>query len=169
MVLNYVQIGKIVNTHGIKGELKIYPLTDNIYRFDHLKTAFLGERKIKVKIQNVKYHKKFVILKFKEFNDINEVLQFKEEFIYVDIDETIDLPEDHYFIFDIIGCQVYDTSNNLIGTVVEVIESVGNDVYVVKNIDNQKEYLIPAVKEFFTLIDVASKKIIIDPIEGMIE
>ena len=169
MVLNYVQIGKIINTHGIKGELKIYPLTDNVYRFDHLKTAFLGEKKIEVKIQNVKYHKEFVILKFKQFNDINEVLKFKEKFIYVDIDGMVDLPEDHYFIFDIIGCEVYDTSNTLIGTVVEVIQSVGNDVYVVKDIDNQKEYLIPAIKEFFTLIDIASKKIIIDPIEGMIE
>ena len=169
MVLNYVQIGKIVNTHGIKGELKIYPLTDDLYRFDHLKTAFLGEKKVEVTVQNVKYHKNFAILKFKEFNNINEVLQFKEEFLYVDIDDTIDLPQGRYFIFDIIGCEVYDTSNNLIGIVVEVIQSAGNDVYVVKNADSQKEYLIPAIKEFFTLIDVASKKIIIDPIEGMIE
>lgn len=169
MALDYVQIGKIVNTHGIKGELKIYPLTDNIYRFDHLKTAFLGEEKIKVEIQNVKYHKNFAILKFKEFNDINEVLHFKEEFIYVDMDGRVDLPEEHYFIFDIIGCKVYDTSNILIGTVIEVIQSAGNDVYVVKDMRDQKEYLIPAVKEFFVLIDVANKKIIIDPIEGMIE
>ncbi len=169
MALDYVQIGKIVNTHGIKGELKIYPLTDNIYRFDHLKTAFLGEEKIKVEIQNVKYHKNFAILKFKEFNDINEVLHFKEEFIYVDMDGRVDLPEKHYFIFDIIGCKVYDTSNILIGTVIEVIQSAGNDVYVVKDMRDQKEYLIPAVKEFFVLIDVANKKIIIDPIEGMIE
>ena len=169
MTVEYIQIGKIINTHGVKGELKIFPLTNNIYRFDHLRTAYLGENKKKVEVESVKYHKSLVILKFKEFNNINEVLQFKEEFLYVDIDDTIDLPQGRYFIFDIIGCEVYDTSNNLIGIVVEVIQSAGNDVYVVKNADSQKEYLIPAIKEFFTLIDVASKKIIIDPIEGMIE
>lgn len=169
MAIDYIQVGKIINTHGIKGELKIYPLTDDIYRFDHLKTAFLGENKTKVEIESVKYHKDLVILKFKEFNDINQVLSFKENFIYVDQEGKIDLPKGHYFIFDIIDCKVYDTKNNIIGIVKDVIQLASNDIYVVKDISTEKEYLIPAVKEFFVDIDIDEKIIIIDPIEGMIE
>lgn len=169
MVIDYIQVGKIVNTHGIKGELKVYPLTNDIYRFDHLKTAFLGENKLKVQVENVKYHKNLVILKLKGFDDINQVLSFKEKFIYVDDEGKIDLPKGHYFVFDIIGCKVYDTKNNTIGIVKEVIQSAGNDIYIVEDMDKEKEYLIPAVGEFFVDIDINKKKIIIDPIEGMIE
>lgn len=167
--MDYIQIGKIINTHGIKGELKIYPLTDDMYRFNHLKSAFIGEEKIEVNVENVKYHKGFPILKFKEFHDIDQVLKYKEAFLYVDMDGKVDLPEDHYFIFDIINCEVYDADNNLIGTVIDVMQSAGNDIYIVKDINNQKEYMIPAIKEFFVLIDIDNKKIVIDPIEGMIE
>jgi len=169
MAMDYIQIGKIINTHGIKGELKIYPLTDDMYRFNHLKSAFIGEEKIEVNVENVKYHKGFPILKFKEFHDIDQVLKYKEAFLYVDMDGKVDLPEDHYFIFDIINCEVYDADNNLIGTVIDVMQSAGNDIYIVKDINNQKEYMIPAIKEFFVLIDIDNKKIVIDPIEGMIE
>jgi len=169
MTVEYIQIGKIINTHGVKGELKIFPLTNNIYRFDHLRTAYLGENKKKVEVESVKYHKSLVILKFKEFNNINEVLPFKDKYIYVNQEGKVDLPEGHYFIFDIIDCEVFDTNNNYIGFVKEVDQSPSNDIYIVKDINKGKEYLIPAVKEFFVDIDIANKKIIINPIEGMIE
>lgn len=167
--MDYVQIGKIINTHGIKGELKLYPLTDDINRFSYLKIAYLGDNKLKVQIENVKYHKNMVIVKFKEFNNINEVLSYKDEFIYVDEEEIIKLPKNHYFIFDIVDCQVFNTAGEKIGIVTDVIQSASNDVYVVKNVEKNKEYLIPAVKEFFVDIDINNKRIIVDPIEGMIE
>ncbi|MBU5437729.1 ribosome maturation factor RimM [Tissierella sp. MSJ-40] len=167
--MDYIKVGKIINTHGIKGEVKVFPLTDNLERFDDLKKAYLGEKKIKVELENVKYHKGLVIIKFKEYNNINEILSFKDYFIYVDEEERIVLPENHFFIYDILGCQVFDSMGKNIGIVEDVIQASSNDVYVIKDEKNNKEYLIPAVRQFFLEINIKEKKIIIDPIEGMIE
>ena len=167
--MEYIKIGTIINTHGVRGELKIYPLTDDITRFNRLKTLYIGDNKYKVEIEKVKYHKGLVILKFEEFDNINQVLSFKQEFIYIDEEEKVELPKDHFFIFDIVGCSVLDTKEEKIGIVTEVIQSASNDVYVVKDYEKNKEYLVPAVKEFFVNIDIDNKRIIIDPIEGMIE
>lgn len=165
--MDYIKIGRIINTHGIKGEVKIFPLTDNIERFSDLKKAYLGDNKIKVEVEKVRYHKGLAIIKFKEFNDINEILKFKDHFIYIDEEDRVKLPEDHYFIFDLVDCAVYDTEGKKIGIVTDVIQYSANDVYVVEN--EEKSYLIPAVKEFVIDVDIHNKRIIIDPIEGMIE
>lgn len=167
--MDYIKVGWITNTHGIKGELKIHPLTDDINRFDDLKKVYIGNNKVAAEIERVKYIKGWVILKFKEFNNINEVLQYKGDYIYIDERDRVELPEDHFFIFDIIDCSVYTTKGEKIGLVVDVLQYASNDVYVVKDHNNEKEYLIPAVKEFVVEVDVEDKKIIIDPIEGMIE
>ena len=167
--MDYTKVGKIINTHGIKGEVKVYPLTDNLKRFNKLKIAYLGEEKIKVELERVKYHKEMVIIKFKEFSDINDILFLKDKFIYVDDEERIILPEGRFFIFDILGCEVFDTKGALIGVVEDIIQSASNDVYIVKDKKTNKEYMIPAIKHFFIEIDTNNKKIIIDPIEGMIE
>ena len=167
--MDYIQVGKIINTHGIKGEVKVHPLTDDKNRFNNLKTVYLGENKVKVEIENVKYHKDLVILKFKEFNDINDILSFKEDYIYIDEEERVKLPENHFFIYDIVGCQVFNADGGKIGIITDVLQSASNDVYVVKDDLKNKEYMIPAVKEFFINIDIDNKKIYINPIEGMIE
>jgi len=167
--MNYTIVGKIVNTHGIKGEVKIYPLTDYLDRFDHLKIAYIGDSKIEVNVQVARYHKGMVILKFSEFNDINEVLNLKEQYLYVNDEDRIKLPENHFFIFDIIGCMVKDVSDNIIGQITDVIQGSSNDVYIIKDKEKQKEYLVPAVKQFVKIVDIESKIVIIDPIEGMIE
>lgn len=167
--MDYTIVGRITTSHGIKGELKVYPLTDDIERFDYLKNAYIGESKIPVELERVKYHKNLAIIKFKEYNDINEVLKFKDDFIYVDDKERVVLPEDHFFIYDLLNCQVFDTESNLIGIIEDVIQGPSNDVYVVKNKEKNKEYLIPVVKQFILEVNTMEKKIIIDPIEGMIE
>lgn len=167
--MDYTQVGKIINTHGVKGEVKVYPLTNNIYRFDQLKKVYLGENKLKVNIEKVRYHKGMVIIKFIGINNINQIISFKDEFIYVDEEDRIELPEGHYFIYDIVGCVVNNIHGEKVGTVIDVIQSASNDVYVVKGHGVDKEYLIPAIKEFIVHVDVDEKKIIIDPIEGMIE
>lgn len=167
--MDYIKVGRIINTHGIKGEVKIFPLTDNIERFNDLKKAYLGDNKLKVEIEKVKYYKGFAIIKFKEFDDINDVLKFKDHFIYIDEEDKVNLPKDHYFIFDIVGCTVYNTEGEKLGIVAEVIQYAANDVYVVRDEEKNKNYLIPAVKEFVIEVDIHNKKIIIDPIEGMIE
>lgn len=167
--MEYTIIGKIINTHGIKGEVKVFPLTDNIDRFDYLKVAYIGEKKIKVEIEKVKYHKNLAILKFKEYNDINEILFLKDSFIYVDEEGKVVLPDNHFFIYDLLESQVFDLESNLIGNIVDVIQGASNDVYVVRNFENNKDYLIPAVKQFIKDVNIIDKKIVISPIEGMIE
>ncbi|MCR2042793.1 ribosome maturation factor RimM [Anaerosalibacter massiliensis] len=167
--MDYIQVGKIINTQGIKGEIKIYPFTDNIYRFDELKKVYIGERKVLVCIENVWYKKEFIILKLEGYDNINEVLKFKNEYLYIDERDRVRLPKNSYFIFDIVGCNVLDSSKNSIGIVTEVIKNTGNDIYIVKNKCNNKEYLIPAVKQFIKKIDIENKKIIIEPIKGLIE
>lgn len=166
--MDYTAIGKVINTHGIHGEVKIYPYTDDAERFSILKEAYIGDAKLKVNVSNVKYHKGLPLVKFKEFNNINDVLKFKEEIIYVDDENRVVLPENHYFIYDLIDCQVYDMDNNYIGKIVEVMQGASNDIYILKD-DNHKEYLIPAVKEFVKEVDIDKKCVYIDPIEGMIE
>ena len=165
--MDYISIGKITNTHGIKGELKVYPLTDDIKRFDILEKAYIGEDKIPVNVESVKYHKNLAILKFKEYNNINEVVDFKDYYIYVDKDGRVELPEGHFFIYEILDSQVFDLDENLIGYLSDVIQGPANDIYLIK--DGEKEYLIPAVGEFIKKIDLEKKRIYIQPIEGMIE
>lgn len=166
---NYTIVGMITNTHGIKGELKVFPLTDDMERFNYLKQAYIGEDKTKVNLEKVRYHKNLAIIKFKEYNDINEVQKFKDNYIYVDDEEKVILPKDHFFIYDLIDSQVFDMESNLIGTLADVLKGSSNDVYVVKNSEKNKEYLIPAVKQFIIKVDILEKKIIINPIEGMVE
>lgn len=167
--MDYTIIGKIINSHGIKGEVKIYPFTDDMDRFIDLKKVYIGDSKKEVHLKTVKFHKGFPIIGFDEFDDINQILNLKDQLIYVDDKDRIKLPEDHYFIYDLVDCEVFDTTNNKIGQIIDVLQNVSNDVYVVKDEFSHKEYLIPAVKQFVKLVDVENKKIVIDPIEGMIE
>lgn len=167
--MDYTVVGKIINTHGVKGEVKVFPLTDDMKRFSYLKKAYIGEDKLEVNLQNVKYHKGFVIIKFKEFDNINQTTCFIDDFIYVDDENRIVLPEDHYFIHDLMDCKVFDISGKKIGVIKDILQTGSNDVYVVDDNINNKEYLIPAVKAFVREVNIVDKKIIIDPIEGMIE
>lgn len=167
--MNYTIVGKIINSHGIKGEVKVYPMTDDIERFSNLEKAYIGDSKKEVHLKSVKYHKGFPILGFEEFDDINQILKYKDELIYIDDMDRIILPANHYFLYDLIDCQVFDTKDNKIGFIKDVLQNVSNDVYLIKDDTNHKEYLVPAVKEFIKSVDVDSKRIIIDPIEGMIE
>ncbi len=165
--MEYIAVGKIINTYGIKGQVKVYPYTDEIDRFSELKTVYIGQNKLKVEIENVKYHKGFAILKLFGFNNINEVLLFKDELLYIDDKNLKKLPENHYFIFDLLDCEVVDISGKKLGYLSEVLQYSSNDVYTVKN--NNKEYFIPAVKEFIKEVNIAEKRIVVRTIEGMIE
>lgn len=167
--MDYTIVGKITNSHGIKGEVKVYPLTDDIERFSELNKVYLGEGKKELNLKTVKYHKGLAILGFEEFDNINQILSFKDQYIYIDDKDRISLPEDHYFIFDLIGCEVFDMKDIKIGYISDVLQNLGNDVYVIKDDKTTGEYLLPAVKEFIRSVDIDNKRIVIDPIEGMIE
>jgi 16S rRNA processing protein RimM len=151
--MDYLQIGRIVNTHGLKGELRVVPLTDDPDRFSGM-TEVNVESKGSIKsygIESVKFHKSFVILKLKGIDDINDAEALKESYLIVDRKDAVKLPENSFFICDIIGLKVYDEKGDFLGNVAEVLSTGSNDVYVVRENktvpgEKRKDILIPALK-----------------------
>jgi 16S rRNA processing protein RimM len=156
----FLAIGQIINTHGIKGEVKVYPLTDDIKRFRKVKTAYIDgvcKNIIWCKIQSNK-----VILKIEGIDSIEEAEKYKNKYIEVSRNEAVELSEGEYFIADIIGCKVFDKNNIELGEVYDVIKTGSNDVYWVKG---KKEILVPALKNIILDINIIENKIIIKPLE----
>lgn len=153
-----LKIGQIINTHGLKGELKIYPLTDDIRRFRKLKSVIIDGSQKNVswcKMQNDR-----VILKIEDIDSIEQAMQYKNKYLEVKREEAVKLPEGRYYVADIIGCSVLDTDNHELGKVYDVIFTKNNDVYWVKG---NKELLIPVLEHIVVSIDVEKKEIIIKP------
>ena len=165
--MEYLEIGQIVNTQGLKGEVRINPFTDDITRFDKLKKIYVDKDKKKLEIEKVRYVKNLVIAKFKGLNKIEDVECFKGKYIFIDEIDKLQLPEDTYYITDLIGSKVIDNAtNNEIGTITDVFSTGSNDVYVVKTLD--KEILLPAIKQVILNIDINEKIINVNLIEGLI-
>lgn len=162
--MEYIAVAEVLNTHGIKGCLKMRPLTDNIERFDEDICYYLGDKKVKVNIQNYRMYKGFLYIDFEEFNDINEVLGFKKQYLYIDEKDRYELKDGSFYIDDLIGLKAY-FNGEYIGDLVDVISIYSNDVYVIKN--DEKEFMIPAVKEFIKKIDLENGLIDVVIIEGM--
>lgn len=165
--MEYIQVGKIVNTHGIKGDVKVLPLTDDVKRFEDLKNVYLGDEKLKLEIEKVGYTKGNVLLRFKNYLNINEVERFKNLFLWIDQEDKVKLPKDSYFLTDILGLEVYLKEGNYLGTVVDILQPGANDVYIIKS--GKKEYLIPALKDVVIEVDILEGKMVIDPIDGMLD
>lgn len=163
-----IRVGQIVNIHGLKGEVKVYPLTDYPQRFDEISEIYIEDSSQKRKILSAKYHKNMAILKIEGINSVEEAEKMRESFLFIDRDNTRELEEDEHLITDLIGLTVEDTKGKFIGTLQEIIPYSANDVYVIKS-PSGKEHLIPGLKRFIPIIDVENGKIIVDPIEGMIE
>lgn len=164
--MDYITIGKIIGTHGIKGEVKVDPLTDNINRFVDLDKVYIGKSNLELSINNMRFFKKGILLRFNGYENINDVLQFKDEYLKVKFEDKIELDEDKYFIFELLDMKVYDIKNNYVGIIVDIIQGASNDVYVIDS--GKEEILIPAVKEFIKKVDTENNEMIISPIEGMI-
>lgn len=164
---DFTVIGRIINTRGIKGEVKIYPLTSDINRFDNLKSIYVGEELEELKISKTSKDNRFIYIKFEEYDNINNVLYLKEKNIYVHDKDRIKLEEGTYFVSDIIGCKVFNLDNIELGSIVDFIDNPANDIYVLRALDGN-EYLIPAVSAFIKEINIDDKTIVIDPIEGLI-
>lgn len=167
--MEYTKVGKIINTHGIKGEVKIYPLTENIKRFTKGMTLYLGDSKEELLVKTIRYIKGLPIISFVDHEDINLILKYKDEYLYVDDKDRISLPENFYFIYDLLNSRVTDMEDKEIGILVNVLQGPRNDVYIIKSPCGKKEYMVPAVGEFVKLVDTVNKLIKIDPIDGMIE
>lgn len=161
-------VGKIINTHGIKGNVKIYPYTDDPERFKDLDYLLIGDGFKELKIADMFIQKGFVYVRFEGYEDINKILDFINSNVYIYDKDRVKLPEDRYFISDIVNMEVHDMEGKLIGKVTDVIENLANDLYQVQKPDGKIFYL-PARKEFIKEINVKQKVIIIDPIEGLLD
>ena len=135
MKQEYFEVGQIVNTFGIKGFVKVNPLTDDVKRFEELESVFVVKNKelIEMKIEEIKYHKNMVLIKFKGIEDINMAEKYKGCYIKIKRENAKKLPEDTYFIADLIGLPVYDESGNLLGKVDDIYNNKSHDIYVVKD------------------------------------
>ena len=163
-----LQIGTVTTTHSLKGEVKIFPLTDDVRRFDDLKEAviILKDKKIPVNKERVKYFKNLVIVKFREFNDISEVEGLRGAGLFVSRENAVKLEENEYFETDLEGMEVSDEEGNVIGTLEEVIHTGANDVYSVKSPDG-RDILIPAIRQCILEVDTVSKKMKVHLLEGL--
>ena len=168
-MLEYLEIGQIVNTSGLKGVVKVNPFTDDITRFEKLKTVLLDKNGtlVEYEIEQVRYHKNMVMLKLKGIDDINQAEMLRNLYIKINRKYAVKLPKDSYFIVDLLGLEVYTVEGELLGTVNDIFPTGSNDVYVVKD-EFGKQILIPALKTVIKDIDLESKKIIVELPEGLI-
>lgn len=166
---DFLRVGVITSTHGIKGEVKVFPTTDDIKRFEDVKQLYLdtGKEYLPLIIERVKYFKQFVILKFKDINDINDIEKYKNKNLWIPRNEAIELKEDEYYIYDLLDSNVFLEDGTKLGILTEVLSSAANDVYVVKTID-RKEILLPSIKECILDVDTANKRIIVHLMDGLL-
>ena len=165
----YLEIGQIVNTTGLKGYVKITPFTDDIKRFDKLKTIYVvikGNLKEFI-IEDVRYQKNLVLLKLEGVDTVEEAEKYRDCYIKIDRKDAVKLPKDTYFIVDLIGVDVITTDGNLLGKIEDVFPTGSNDVYVVK--DNLgKQVLLPAIAKVVKKVDLENKQVIVELIPGLI-
>ena len=165
----YLEVGQIVNTFGVRGEVKVVPYTDDITRFNKLKKVYIQKKAgmEEYEIENVRYHKNMVIIKFKKVDDMNTAELLKNLYLKIDIEDAIKLPKDTYFIADLIGLDVYTDEGILLGKVDDIYSTGSNDIYVVKD-EKGKQILLPAIPDVLKEIDLDNEKIIVHIIKGLI-
>lgn len=164
---NYLNIGKIVNTHGLKGHVKVYPYTNQQTDFESFKSVYLDQSLTKrLQVTQIKYQQTMVILKFKDYNHINEVLSLKEQLLYADKDQLVtDLADDEYFIDDLIGMQVIDQDQRPCGEVTSYRETTQQ---VVLEISHQgRHWFLPFVDAFVVEVDSVNRQLLVKLIEGL--
>ena len=164
------QVGVITQTHGVHGEVNVFPTTDDPERFLDLKKVLLdtGKEKISLEIKSVKFFKQFVILKFKGIDNINDIERYKRCPLLVNREDAVDLEEDEYFIADMIGMAVWTDDDKEFGTLKDVIETGANDVYIIQS-KNHGEVLVPAIKECIIDVNVEEQKMVIHLMDGLLD
>lgn len=167
---NRLQVGVISSTHGVRGEVKVFPTTDDVKRFKRLKEVILetGKEELLLEIEGVKFFKQFAILKFKGFDNINDIEKYKGKSLFVSRKNAVPLRKDEYFIADLQGLIVEDENGTQIGTLRDVMETRANDVYIVDMTDG-RELLLPAIKECILEVDVEGGKIRVHMMDGLID
>ena len=168
-MLPNLEIGQIVNTFGIKGMVKVKPFTDDIRRFDELKTVYVEKdgKQTEYEVEEVKYHKDMVLIKFKGIDKVEQAEMLRNSYLTVSRESVEKLEEGRYYIVDLLGLEVYTDEQILLGTLEDIFNTGSNDIYVVK--DKQgKQILLPAIQDVIKQIDIENKKIIVHLLPGLI-
>lgn len=165
----FLQVGVISSTHGIRGEVKVFPTTDDAGRFEELERVFLdtGREKIPLEIEGVKYFKQFAILKFQGIDNINDIEKYKGKGLWIPREEGQELEENEYYIADLLGMEVETEDGAPFGVLTDVIETGANDVYSVRRPDGS-EVLLPAIRQCILAVDVESRKMKIHLMDGLV-
>ena len=165
-----LQVGAVTSTHGLAGEVKVFPTTDDPKRFKKLKQVLLdtGKDMLPLGVEHVKFFKNMVILKFKGYDRIEDIMGFKGKNLYVTRENAVRLKKDEYFIADLIGMKVYTEDKAYLGELTEVITTGANDVYTVR-MENGKDVLIPAIGQCILNVDVEHETMQVHLLEGLLE
>ncbi len=165
-----LRIGVITTTHGLRGEVKVFPTTDDVRRFDDCDEVILikNQEYIPLHVERVKYFKNLVIVKFKEFNHINEVELFRKCDIMVTREHAVPLEEGEYFFCDMIGAKVSEEDGTPVGIVKDILETGANNVFVIGTEDG-REVLFPSIPECIRSIDVEKKEIVAYIMPGLMD
>ena len=165
----FLEIGQIVNTFGIKGMVKVKPFTDDITRFDYLEKVYVESQKNKeeYEIEEVKYHKDMVLIKFKGIDRIEEAELLRNSYLKVNRNDEPDLEEGTYYIVDLIGLDVYSDEGNLLGKVDDIFNNGSCDIYAVKD-ELGKQLLLPAISDVIKEINLEEKMIVVHILKGLI-
>lgn len=165
----YFKIGQIVNTNGLKGVVKVKPFTDDITKFERLGTIYIDKNGslAEFTIEKVRYNKNMVMLKLKGIDSIEEAESLKNFYIKINRQDEEELPEDSYYIVDLLKCEVLTEEGTFLGNIVDIFPTGSNDVYVVKN-EEGKEILLPAIGEVIKKVDIKNRKITVKLLNGLI-
>ena len=165
-----LQVGAITSTHGLAGGVKVFPTTDDVKRFKKLKHVLLdtGKELLPLEIVQVKFFKQRVMLKFKGYDKIEDVMGFKGRNLFVTIENAVKLKKDEYFIADLIGMKVYTEDEAYLGVLNDVLATGANDVYEVR-MENGKDVLIPAIHQCILNVDVENNVMKVHLMEGLLE
>lgn len=163
-----LQVGIITTTHGVNGEVKVFPTTDDPARFKKLKQVVLdtGREKLSLKVAHVKFFKNLVILKFKDYDNINDVEKWKSKGLYVTRENAVKCEKDEYFIADLIGLSVVSDEGEALGELLEVLSTGANDVYTVTK-GGEKDLLLPAIRECILSIDMNRRVMTVHVMDGL--
>lgn len=164
-----LQVGVISSTHGVRGEVKVFPTTDDVKRFKKLKNVILdtGREHLSLEVESVKFFKQFAIVKFKGIDNINDIEKYKGKSLLVDREHAVKLKKDEYFIADMIGLRVITDDGEEFGTLKDVLETGANDVYIIDSVKHG-EVLIPAIKQCVLDVDIENNKMVIHLMEGLV-
>lgn len=166
---DWIAIGTIVGAFGVHGELKVEPQTDIPGRFEQLRSIYLGDDHTQHRVESARMHKRLVLLKLEDIGDMTAAERLRSQTLWIPANEIASLPDDQYYVHDLVGLRVEHVNGTPLGRVAEVIIGSGNDLLVVRNTETEAETLVPAAKVFIRSVDLAAGVLYLDPIPGLFD